>query len=101
MRMELPGSLTTSPGRTSPSGRASPSGGTSPSGRQSPNAEMCVEKEAGKLEVNPDDSLLDLDAENSVPAGWKIEKFASDLDLLLTSPQVIESYKNLSCSLTF
>ena len=110
--MELPGSTTTSPGSlTSPTGR------TSPSGRQSPNAESSVEKEAGKPEVNPDDSLLELNAEDSVPAvlkiedsveiedsvpaGWKIEKFASDLDLLLTSPQVIESYKNLSCSLTF
>ena len=63
-----------------------------------------MEKEAGKSEVNPDDSPIELDGmpaglkiensvkiEDSVPAGWKIEKFANDLDLLLTSPQVIES----------
>ena len=59
-----------------------------------------MEKEAGKSEVNPDDSPIELDGvpaensvkiEDSVPAGWKIEKFASDLDLLLTSPQVMKS----------
>ena len=41
-----------------------------------------MEKEAGKSEENPV-----MDAEDSVPAGWKIAKFTSDLDLLLTSPQ--------------
>ena len=95
MRMELPGSLASSSGRTSPSGRKSPSG------RQSPNADNSVEKEAGKSEEKPEDSLLELDAEDkvpadwkiedSVPAGWKLEKFTSDLDILLTSPQAKEN----------
>ena len=65
-----------------------PAGRTSPTGRKSPNGEISVEKEAGKSELNPVDSQPVLDAEDSVPAGWKIAKFGSDLDLLLTSPQV-------------
>ena len=74
MRMELPGR-------------------TSPNGRKSPSVEISVEKEAEKSEEKAAESLLKLDAEDSVPAGWKMAKFGSDLDLLLTSPQVMESYK--------
>ena len=91
MRMELPG-------RISPSGKTSSSGRTSPSGRMSPNTEISVEKEANKLEVN---SVDNLEAEDSVPAGWKMAKFGSDLDLLLTSPQVIESQEILCFDFCF
>ena len=80
MRMELPGNK-------NPSGRISTSGRPSPSGRTSPNKDISVEKEE-KLEVKSVDSL---EAEDSVPAGWKMAKFGSDLDILLTSPQVIEN----------
>ena len=55
-------------------------------GRKSPSAEHVMEKKADKPELK----LLDnkIDAEDSVPAGWKMTKFESDLDVLLISPQV-------------
>ena len=87
MRMELPGRISPS-GKRSPSGKKSPSGRTSPSGKTTPKKEISAEKEVKKLELNPDDNLVELDVEDSVPAGWKMAKFGSDLDLLLTSPQV-------------
>ena len=45
-----------------------------------------MEKKADKPELKPLD--IKIDAEDSVPAGWKMTKFEDDLDVLLTSPQV-------------
>ena len=55
-------------------------------GRKSPSTDHVMEKKADKPELKPLD--IKIDAEDSVPAGWKMTKFEDDLDVLLTSPQV-------------
>ena len=49
---------------------------------------ISLETTERKLEIEPEKNLVKLAAEDSVPAGWKMEKFGSELDVLLTSPQV-------------
>ena len=56
--------------------------------RKSQNSNISLETTERKLEIEPEKNLLKLTAEDSVPAGWKMEKFGSELDVLLTSPQV-------------
>ena len=56
--------------------------------RKSQNSDISVETTERKLEIEPEKNLVKLAAEDSVPAGWKMEKFGSELDVLLTSPQV-------------
>ena len=56
-------------------------------GRKSPSTDHMMEKKADKPELKPLD--IKINAEDSVPAGWKMVKFEDDLDVLLTSPQVI------------
>ena len=56
--------------------------------RKSQNSDISLETTERKLEIEPEKNLVKLAAEDSVPAGWKMEKFGSDLDVLLTSPQV-------------
>ena len=55
-------------------------------GRKSPSTDDVMEKKADKPELKPLDNKID--AEDSVPAGWKMSKFEDDLDVLLISPQV-------------
>ena len=56
--------------------------------RKSQNSNISLETTERKLEIEPEKNLVKLAAEDSVPAGWKMEKFGSELDVLLTSPQV-------------
>ena len=56
--------------------------------RKSQNSDISLETTERKLEIEPEKNLVKLAAEDSVPAGWKMEKFGSELDVLLTSPQV-------------
>ena len=53
--------------------------------RKSQNSDTSLETTERKLEIEPEKNFA---AEDSVPAGWKMEKFGSELDVLLTSPQV-------------
>ena len=56
--------------------------------RKSQNSDISLETTERKLEIEPEKDLVKLAAEDIVPAGWKMEKFGSELDVLLTSPQV-------------
>ena len=56
--------------------------------RKSQNSDISLETTERKLEIEPEKNLVKVAAEDSVPAGWKMEKFGSELDVLLTSPQV-------------
>ena len=75
MRMELPAIVPPNPTMELPA-------------RKSQNSNISLETTERKLEIEPEKNLVKLAAEDSVPAGWKMEKFGSELDVLLTSPQV-------------
>ena len=62
--------------------------------RKSQNSNISLETTERKLEIEPEKNLVKLAAEDSVPAGWKMEKFGSELDVLLTSPQVTRKETN-------